>query len=106
MTFGGGRLVGSTGDVIAAATLTNVGVLAAGGTGPLAVAVDGARTRVYACRGGRVYAYDLSTLLPLGDAALDLGGETARRLIRWGSDGLAVITDTRIVLVRGALVSG
>lgn len=79
------------------------------------VAPDGARNRVYyACQdlsgpdshSLTIESFDLMTRAKI--STLSLGntdsGDFPRRMIRWGTDGLAVYTSTRLYLFHGAFV--
>ncbi|HEY2932804.1 MAG TPA: hypothetical protein VGK99_13755 [Acidobacteriota bacterium] len=48
----------------------------------------------------RLITYDLNTFVPLSSEELKGTHDTASTLIRWGSDGLAFITKSELVLIR------
>jgi len=51
-----------------------------------------------------IYAYDLNRFVALGSIKINGSFATAREVIRWGDDGLAIRTDSQLVIVRSALV--
>ena len=48
--------------------------------------------------------YDLTHFYPVTSTTLAFVGTEPRRLIRWGTDGIAFLTTDSVVVVRGAAV--
>lgn len=108
-----GRLYGSGGEVVDAATDTLVGRYA-GIQFTALVCPDATVGRVFFLDLGygpvpRLYVFDQATFTLI--ASVDLPGLPKRlspgqRLVRWGEDGLAYSTGDQIVLLRSPLVGG
>lgn len=73
------------------------------GSGGMALAPDDITGRVYIARSGGVDIYDVYSFRKIG--AIQLFETEIRRMIRFGSDGLALITPTRVVLVRDPIIA-
>lgn len=97
--FGAGRIFLSTGPIIDAATLTQVGSLPT--TGPFAL--DTPAGRVHVLSGSDLRSYHAWTAAPLGAISVPqlLGGRDPKR---WGTDGLAFRTSTKLYFLRSPLI--
>jgi hypothetical protein len=98
--YGGGFVFATTGDVISVPAMRKVGTIPKRGV----VRPDAANARVHFLSGDSVATYHYTTFDNLGtftDPAL----AAHTRLIRWGSDGLAVGGGASIILLRGGLVA-
>jgi hypothetical protein len=98
--YSGGFVYATTGEVASVPAMQKVGTIPAGGY----VRPDAANARVHFLNGSTINTYHYSTYVSLGtftDPAL----ASHTRLIRWGTDGLAVAGGSTIVLLRGGLVA-
>ncbi|HEX8145739.1 MAG TPA: DUF4214 domain-containing protein [Pyrinomonadaceae bacterium] len=114
MEYHGGLLYTGSGRVYEPDSMRLVGTFPASG----AVLVDPALGRVfyvshlYASSQVAVHAFDLNTFLPLGTAALPVGGDV-RAAVRWGANGLAILVGDeslaypsgRLYLIQSSLIS-
>jgi hypothetical protein len=98
--YDGGFVYATNGEVVAVPAMTKVGTIPATGI----VRPDASNARVHFLNGASIYSYHYITFASLGtftDASLT----NHTKLIRWGSNGLAVGGGTTIVLLRGGLVA-
>ena len=63
--------------------------------------------RAYLLSGSFIHVYDLNTFVLLGSIAIStpsipFGGAT--QLVRWGTDGLAFVDNTRVFLITSPLI--
>ena len=109
MILDNNRLYGSTGEVINPTTGEPVGIFSGVSTRDTLHAVDSANGRAFflvlGSSGIQIRAFDINTFLPVGfiNVSGTLGFPT--KLIRWGTNGLAFITDRQVVLIETALVN-
>ena len=104
-------IYGSLGQVINGSTGALVGTFSGLGFSSQSVALDAANGRVFFAVGDgfgsssvQIKAYDINTFLPLG--FIDLQGVgTPGTLVRWGTNGLALRTADRVVLIQTPLVN-
>lgn len=52
----------------------------------------------------RIGRFDLARYVPLDDTELAYYPAPATRMVRWGPDGLAILTESQVILVRGPIV--
>jgi hypothetical protein len=93
--FARGRVYSTGGDVLDAARRERVGAFATGGND---MAVDPVLGRIFftASFSGQVSVYDLNTFQSLGTVNAGATG----RLLRWGSNGLAIADETSLIIIR------
>lgn len=103
----GGRLYSSNGRVFDTATQRLAGIFPGAGYDN-AIAVDKEKNRVFAISAGSgncsIRAYELDTFRLSGSVAIPCVQSTGRRLLRWGTNGLAFKSDNRLYLVQTSLV--
>jgi len=112
LEYSGGRLISDWGQVldVSSGTRTDIALDGYPGVGT----IDAAAGRIYFLTGSRtkigkkqIETYDLNTLARIAIGELPQYDEflSAKRLVRWGHDGLAAVSQQgRIILVRGPLV--
>ncbi len=103
----GGRLYGRYGEVIDGETLSVAGQFdVTDGTGRFGTTIspDPATGRAYAVEDGLLKVFDLTTSRPLAQGRLSGEFGLGRRLFRWGADGLASATSSRVYLMRNPLI--
>ncbi len=114
IVLSGGRIYGSSGEVINPDTGTLVGTFSRSGDFfPSSMAVDVANGRVFllAQQGSTavIRAYDINTFVLLGSVTIQGVQQgfsfSIRTLLRWGTNGLAFGTDNAVFLVQTALVN-
>ena len=98
--YGGGYVYATTGDVVNVSTMSKVGTIAANGI----VRPDAANARVHFLNGPTIYTYHYTTFAGLG-AFSDASLSGHKKLIRWGTNGLAVAGGSTVVLLSGGLVA-
>ncbi len=109
--FANGLVYGGSGQVVNPATGDIVGTFSGIGFGSNPIAVDLANGRVFFISSGifgntlQLRAYDINTFVPIGfvDFPNMFGPPTS--LVRWGTNGLAFRTSTRVVILRTSLVN-
>lgn len=97
--YSGGFVYATTGEVVDVAAMQKFGTIPANGV----VRPDAANARVHFASGTTISTYHYTTFAGIGtfsNAAL----ASHTRLVRWGTDGLAVGGGSTIVLLRGSLV--
>ena len=94
--YDNGLLYTTTGRAVDPETATLVGSFSAA-SGP--VAPDSAAGRVYYVTGSTLRVYDTSTFLLKGTLTIPNLTGTPGSLIRWGADGLAFRTDTKVYFI-------
>jgi len=98
--YDGGFVYATNGEVVILPAMTKVGTIPASGV----VRPDASNARVHFLNGTAVSTYHYTTFTSLGAFSnASLANHT--KLIRWGTDGLAVGGGTTIVLLRGGLVA-
>jgi uncharacterized repeat protein (TIGR01451 family) len=111
LVYDSGKVYLPMGVVLDAVSGAQVGVFSSGSsTGP--IAVDSVIGRAYVLGGSgndyQVTAFDLATYVPVGAMPVGYVMETnsgyPASLVRWGQDGLAFRTGTRIYIMRSKLV--
>ena len=100
MALSGARLVATTGEVVDVSTLTKVGSVPMSGI----VAVDASQSRIYVASGGRLEVYGLYSLTRLGEIVIPSRDTGVYGLVRFGTDGLAILMSSQLVLLRGSLI--
>ena len=104
MKFDNGLLYGSNGKVIDPQTMSLVGAFQLPGFG-YALATDSANNRIYFISQGlndfapRLWAYDLTTFLPVGNVSIPGISGWPHELIRCGAGGLALRTDANQLFI-------
>lgn len=98
--YGGGFVYATTGEVVDVGAMQKVGTIPASGT----VRPDAARARVHFLNGNTVRTYHYTAFSSIGSFS-DASLADHTKLVRWGTDGLAVGGGASIVLLRGALVA-
>jgi hypothetical protein len=96
--YSGGIIYSTSGDVVDPAAMQKLGTIPATGI----VRPDASNARVHFLSGATLSTYHYMTFTSIG-AFADPALEGHTKLIRWGSDGLAVGGGASIVLLRGAL---
>jgi hypothetical protein len=106
-----GRIYGTNGSVVDAERRRAVGVIGRG----ISVAVDAAVGRAFVLRdsfdGGGIAVYDLNNFQLLGTLSLPSSpsfphpAAMATRLVRWGQDGLAFLSEDELFIIRSPLVA-
>lgn len=102
--FDNGRLYGTNGKVVDPQTMSLVGAFQLPGFG-YAVAPDSANNRVYFISQAtndltpKLWAYDLTTFLPVGNASIPQLSGWPHELIRIGANGLALRTDANQLFI-------
>ena len=115
ITMVGGRMFGDFGQVTDVSTATSLGPIALDGYYDY-IASDKALGRVYLLTNSRtasgatqIESYDAATLTLVGIGRLprfQIQSNSAARATRFGSDGLAIVTDShQVVLVTGPLIA-
>jgi len=71
--------------------------------------VDPSLGRAYVLNGAQITVYDLNTFQILGQillpaVAFDHPASRNTRLVRWGTDGLAFLDQTRLIIVRAPMI--
>jgi hypothetical protein len=100
-----GRIYGTDGSVVDAERRVRLGSFTA--DGPLAV--DPQTGRIFVPRSGGVQVYDMNTFQYLG--AIPISGGipadyyTTPRIVRFGTDGLALVAFNELILVRSPLIA-
>ena len=99
-----GRIYGTDGSIVDADQRTRVGSLGAATT----LTVDPALGRAYLLNGSTIAVYDLNTFQLLGSVAIptptfDHPALVTPRLLRWGTDGIAVLDMTRLIIVQSPI---
>lgn len=97
--YSGGFVYATTGEVVDVAAMQKKGTIPASGV----VRPDAANARVHFANGNTISTYHYTSFTGIGtfsDAAL--AGHS--RLVRWGTDGLALGGGSTVVLLRGSLV--
>ena len=111
LTFDNNLLYSSRGQVLNPATGNLVGSFSLGGLFDTVHAIDSANNRAFFIvpNGSptvQIRAFDLNTFLPLGFVTISGLTGTPQTLIRWGTNGLALRTNTRqVFLIETALVN-
>ena len=104
VAYDAGRLYATSGAVIDPVALTVVGTYEFNFPTPSAVAADARHGRVHFLVAGGIYTYGTQSFTQLdsfpGPSLLGLYA-----LTRWGDDGLAVGSGSKIVIMRGAIVA-
>ncbi|MDB6111929.1 MAG: conserved repeat domain protein, partial [Pedosphaera sp.] len=95
-----GLIFATTGQIFDPARNQQIGTF----TGGLPVAEDVPSGRYYIISSGAVTAYDVKTLLPVGVTATGLS-PAGTGCVRWGSNGIAFRTGSRVALVRTPLIA-
>jgi hypothetical protein len=101
------RIYTDDGLIFNATTGASVGAFAAGG---VAAAVDGTVGKAFYLSGGAsggvtLIAYDLTTLMQVGELDLPNVAAYPTRLVRWGADGLAFNGgDGEVWIISGSFV--
>ena len=98
--YAGGYVYATTGDVVNVSTMSKVGTIPATGI----VRPDAANARVHFLNGPTIYTHHYTTFAGLG-AFSDASLSGHRKLIRWGTNGLAAAGGSTIVLLSGGLVA-
>jgi hypothetical protein len=98
--YGGGYVYATTGEVVSVPTLSKVGTIPANGL----VRPDAANARVHFLNGNSISSYHYTSFNNLG-AFTDPSLSGHKRMLRWGTNGLAVGGGTTIVLLTGGLVA-
>lgn len=101
-----GRIYGTDGSVVDAEQRVKIGSF---GTNASAIAVDPDLGRAYLLIGAEIRVHDLNTFQHLGSVAIpapsfDHPALVSTRLLRWGTDGLAFLDQTRFITVRSPLI--
>ena len=101
-----GRIYGTDGSVVDAEQRTRIGSFATSAT---ALAVDPDLGRAYMIVGSELRIYDLNTFqhlatLTVPSLSFDHPALVSTRLLRWGTDGLAFIDQTRFFTVRSPII--
>jgi len=99
IAYGAGMLYASTGEQIDPVRLTRLGMF--GVTGP--VCPDPPSGKVYYHSNGEILVFHYITRTLLARFAV-AGGVASTELVRWGSNGLALVTADALVLVRSPLI--
>ncbi|MCC7054344.1 MAG: IPT/TIG domain-containing protein [Gemmatimonadaceae bacterium] len=103
--YAAGRLYFSNGDVLDAATFARIGTLPGSVPGyPMQVVADVTQGRAYAAVNATLRTYTFASLSPLTSTPSPAIGYASRRMVRWGTSGLALVTDTQLVILRGSLI--
>jgi len=70
--------------------------------------VDPVHPKVYLVNGQTLRSYDSATFAPLATLAIPvpLGNFSLNRCFRWGTDGLAIVAEGKLVIVRWSGISG
>ena len=104
VAYDAGRLYATSGAVIDPVALTVVGTYGFNFPTPSAVAADARHGRVHFLVAGGIYTYGTQSFTQLdafpGPSLLGLYA-----LTRWGEDGLAVGSGSKIVIMRGSIVA-
>jgi hypothetical protein len=98
--YGGGFVYATTGDVVDVAAMQKFGTVPASGV----VRPDATNARVHFLSGSTIKTYHYTALTSIGSFT-DPSLANHARLIRWGSDGLAVGGGATLVLLRGSLTA-
>ena len=98
--YDGGFVYATTGEVVSVPAMSKVGTIPANGI----VRPDASNARVHFLNGPSIYTYHYTSFASLG-AFSDASLSNHKKLVRWGTDGLAVGGGTTIVLLRGGLVA-
>jgi hypothetical protein len=104
-----GRIYGTDGSIVDAERRTKVGSFGSGFVN--ALAVDPALGRAYLLNGAQLGVYDLNTFQLLGTVTVptpsfDHPALVSTRLLRWGTDGVAFLDQTRLIIVRSPIIGG
>ena len=102
-----GRIYGTDGSVVDAERRTKVGSFAGGLVN--ALAVDPALGRAYLLNGSQLGVYDLNNFQLLGTVTVptpsfDHPALVSTRLLRWGTDGVAFLDQTRLIILRSPII--
>jgi IPT/TIG domain len=98
--YDGGYVYSTNGVVVSLPAMTKVGTIPATGY----VRPDASNARVHFLNGNSIYTYHYTEFTSLGTFT-DVSLANHTKLVRWGTDGLAVGGGSTIVLLRGALVA-
>jgi hypothetical protein len=99
ITYSGGYVYASTGEVIDVGAMARIGTIPASGV----VRPDAGTARVHYLNGTTIRTYHYTTFASMGSFT-DASLASHTRLIRWGTDGLAAAGGSTIVLLRGSLI--
>ena len=100
ISLSGSRVVATTGEVVDVANLRRVGALPFRGT----VVADASQGRIFIASQGRIYVFGLYSLTELGSFAVPSVDTGVNKMVRFGADGLAILTNSQLVFVRGSLI--
>jgi DNA-binding beta-propeller fold protein YncE len=106
----GDRLYSATGAVFDPARRTQIGAFRTQGQG---LAIDTARNKAFFASGGFLLpvtfeSFDLARMTPIAVHTVQIppnANGQVQKLLRWGTDGLAAITTSQLIIVRGTFVS-
>ena len=101
-----GRIYGTDGSIVDAEQRVRIGSF---GTTANAISVDPDLGRAYLLIGAEIRVYDLNTFqhlasLPIPAPSFDHPATVSTRLLRWGTDGLAFLDQTRFITVRSPII--
>lgn len=99
IAFGGGLLYITNGTQLDPERMVTLGSFNVSGP----VCPDAPHGKVYYHAGGEIHVFHYLTRAALGHFAV-AGGTASTSLARWGSDGLALVTASSLVLVRSNLI--
>jgi hypothetical protein len=98
--YDGDFVYATDGEVASVPAMTKVGTIPMTGS----VRPDASNARVHFLNGNSIYTYHYTTFASLGSFS-DASLASHTKLVRWGTDGLAVGGGATIVLLRGGLVA-
>lgn len=99
-----GRIYGTDGSIVDADRQTKVGKLS--GSGPMAIKPE--LGRAFVIGSSTIGVYDLNTFqllgsVPIPSPGFDHPALVSPRLVPWGSDGMAFLDQTRVIIIRSPL---
>ncbi len=102
----GGRIYGTDGSVVDAQLQRKEGTMA----GSIAMTVDPDAGRAYLVQNASIDVYDLNTFqrlgtIPVGGWTFDHPARIIHRLVRWGTDGLALVDLDEVFIIRSPIVA-